>query len=46
MKLSVFAVAALIATEPVLFSVLKNSVSLGKEPGGFYLLPTKLLLRP
>jgi hypothetical protein len=39
-------VAALIATEPVLFPILKSSVSLGKQQGGFYLLPTKLLLRP
>ena len=43
---SVFAAAALIATEPVLFPLLKSTVSLGKQPGGFYLLPTNQLLRP
>ena len=43
---SVLAAAALIATEPVLFPLLKSTVSLGKQPGGFYLLPTNQLLRP
>src|SRR5580700_4620691 len=40
------AVAALIASEPALFPILKSTVSLGKQPGGFYLLPTNQLLRP
>lgn len=42
----VLAVAALIASEPVLFPLLKSTVSLGKQAGGFYLLPTNQLLRP
>ena len=42
---SVFAAVALIATEPVLFPLLKSTVSLGRQPGGFYLLPTNQLLR-
>jgi hypothetical protein len=46
MVLSVFAEAALIATEPALFPVLKSAVFLGEQPGGFYLLPTNQLLLP
>src|ERR1051326_4590319 len=51
MSKSVFAVLAcaafaLIAKETGAFSVLKSAATLGKQPGGFYLLPTNQLLRP
>ena len=42
----VLAAAALVATETTLFPVLKSTVTVGKQPGGFYLLPTNQLLRP
>ncbi len=42
----VLAVAAVVASETAIFPLLKSTVSLGKQPGGFYLLPTNQLLRP
>jgi YVTN family beta-propeller protein len=36
----------LVAKETGAFSVLKSTVAIGKQPGGFYLLPTNQLLRP
>ena len=38
--------ALLIAQQTAVFSVLKSSVSLGKQAGDFYLLPTNQMLRP
>ena len=35
-----------IGKETGAFSVLKSTVAIGKQPGGFYLLPTNQLLRP
>ena len=54
MSKSVFAVFAvlgcaalgLIGKESGAFSVLKSTATIGKQPGGFYLLPTNQLLRP
>ena len=51
MSKSLFAVIAcaalaLVAKESGAFSVLKSAAALGKQPGGFYLLPTNQLLRP
>src|SRR5260370_14819816 len=40
------AVLALIGKETGAFSVLKSTAAIGKQPGGFYLLPTNQLLRP
>jgi YVTN family beta-propeller protein len=40
------AAVALVAKETGAFSVLKSTVAPGKQPGGFYLLPTNQLLRP
>ena len=34
------------ARESALFSVLKSDAALGKQAGGYYLLPTNQLLRP
>jgi YVTN family beta-propeller protein len=34
------------AAAPKLFPVLKSKASIGKQPGGFYLLPTNQLLQP
>lgn len=49
-KLSVIvlvaASAAVVAQESGLFSILKSSAQLGKQAGGYYLLPTNQLLRP
>ena len=42
----VLAAAALVASQTPLFPLLKSTVPLGKQPGGFYLLPTNQLLRP
>ncbi len=36
----------LIASETPVFSVLKTTASLGKQSGGYYLVPTNQLLRP
>jgi YVTN family beta-propeller protein len=38
--------AALLAATATLFPVIKSSAALGKQPAGFYLLPTNQLLRP
>ena len=38
--------AGLIANETAIFSVLKSNVPVGKQAGGYYLLPTNQLLRP
>ncbi len=38
--------ALLVAKETPLFPLLKSTVALGKQPEGFYLLPTNQLLRP
>jgi YVTN family beta-propeller protein len=51
MSKSVFVLLAcaglgLVAKETGAFSVLKSAVAIGKQPGGFYLLPTNQLLRP
>jgi YVTN family beta-propeller protein len=53
MSKSVFVLAAcaalglgLVAKETGAFSVLKSAAALGKQPAGFYLLPTNQLLRP
>ena len=43
---AVLAVVALIARETNLFPTLKSAVAIGKQPEGFYLLPTNQLLRP
>ena len=40
------AAAALIAKETAVFSALKTATSLGKQPGGYYLVPTNQLLQP
>src|SRR5438128_2011978 len=40
------AALALIGKETGAFSVLKSTAAIGKQPGGFYLLPTNQLLRP
>src|SRR5215469_11939776 len=40
------AALALVAKETGAFSVLKSAAALGKQSGGFYLLPTNQLLRP
>src|ERR1043166_4031325 len=40
------AALALIGKETGAFAVLKSTVNIGKQPGGFYLLPTNQLLRP
>ena len=37
---------ALVARETAVFSILKSNVRIGKQAGGFYLLPTNQLLRP
>ena len=42
----ILAIAALVASEKELFPLLKTTVSLGRQPAGFYLLPTNQLLRP
>jgi YVTN family beta-propeller protein len=51
MSKSVFAILAcaalaLVASETGAFSVLKSAAALGRQPAGFYLLPTNQLLRP
>ena len=40
------AAAALLAQQSGIFPVLKSSVAMGKQPGGFFLLPPNQLLRP
>src|SRR5580765_5853879 len=40
------AAAALLAQQTSIFTVLKRTVSIGKQPGGFFLLPPNQLLRP
>src|ERR1035441_3469290 len=40
------AAAALLAQQSGIFPVLKSSVAIGKQPGGFFLLPPNQLLRP
>ncbi len=40
------AALASMAAVPKLFPVLKSKVSIGKQDGGFYLLPTNQLLQP
>ena len=40
------AAAALLAQQTGIFPVLKSTVSIGKQPGGFFLLPPNQLLRP
>ncbi|MFB3828919.1 MAG: bifunctional YncE family protein/alkaline phosphatase family protein [Bryobacteraceae bacterium] len=43
----VFAAAAVVAArETAVFSVLSSTVRIGRQPQGFYLLPTSQLLRP
>jgi YVTN family beta-propeller protein len=42
----VAASAALVAREAGLFSILTSTAAIGKQPAGFYLLPTNQLLRP
>ncbi|MGO9263096.1 MAG: alkaline phosphatase family protein [Bryobacteraceae bacterium] len=37
---------ALVARETAIFSILKTTVALGKQPEGYYLVPTNQLLRP
>ena len=46
--LSTFALAAvaLLAQQSGIFPVLKSTVAMGKQPGGFFLLPPNQLLRP
>ena len=44
--LSVFALAALFAAEDGMFPVLATKSLMGKQTGGFYILPTNQLLRP
>ncbi len=44
--LSVAFGAILVAKEAGLFSVLRSDAAIGKQSGGFYLLPTNQLLRP
>ena len=51
MSKSVFAVLAcaalaLAAKETGVFGVLKSAAMMGRQPAGFYLLPTNQLLRP
>jgi YVTN family beta-propeller protein len=38
--------AAVVARETGLFAVLKSNALIGRQPGGYYLLPTNQLLRP
>jgi YVTN family beta-propeller protein len=40
------ACVGVVARETGAFSVLKSTVAMGKQPAGFYLLPTNQLLRP
>src|SRR4029077_982178 len=40
------AAAALLAQQTGIFPVLKSTVAIGKQPGGFFLLPPNQLLRP
>src|SRR5438046_10576246 len=42
----VLVAAVLAAKDAAVFAVLKSLVPLGKQAGGFYLLPTNQLLRP
>lgn len=42
----VLVVAAMVAAESDLFPMLRSNIAIGKQPGGFYLLPTNQLLRP
>ncbi len=44
--LAVFALAALFAAEDGLFPVLPTKSLMGKQTGGYYILPTNQLLRP
>jgi len=44
--LLVLLAAAVLARETPLFSILKSTVALGKQPAGYYLVPTNQLLRP
>ncbi len=43
---TVLAGAALVAQQTAVFSILKTGASLGKQPAGYYLVPTNQLLRP
>jgi len=40
------ALVAVVAQQTGLFPILKSAVAIGRQPGGFYLLPTNQLLRP
>ena len=40
------AAAALLAQQTGIFPILKSTVAIGKQPGGFFLLPPNQLLRP
>ncbi len=40
------AAAALVAQEAGVFSILRSNAAIGRQPGGFFLLPTNQLLRP
>ena len=40
------AAAAVLADQTAVFSVLKSNAALGKQDGGYYLVPTNQLLRP
>ncbi len=42
----VLAAIALLAQQSGIFPVLKSTVAMGKQPGGFFLLPPNQLLRP
>src|ERR1035438_7113265 len=40
------AAAALLAQQSGIFPILRSSVAIGRQPGGFFLLPPNQLLRP
>src|ERR1039457_521863 len=40
------AAAALLAKQSGIFPILRSSVAIGRQPGGFFLLPPNQLLRP
>ncbi len=38
--------AAVVAQQTGLFPILRSTIAIGRQPSGFYLLPTNQLLRP
>src|SRR2546421_11715188 len=46
LAIAILAGGAIIASQTVIFSVLKSTAAIGIQGGGYYLLPTNQLLRP